>query len=123
MPTKIKDVQPPHGFTRLLFRLPMQLYRMRLSWLLGDRFLLLTHIGRKSALPRQTVVEVLEHDKASNTYNVLAAWGEKSDWVRNVEKTPEVVIDVGRQRLHARAVFLSPEEAECKVLDYAQRHP
>lgn len=123
MPTKIRETQPPHGFTLLLLRLPIWLYHAHLGWLLGDRFLQLTHIGRKSGLPHQTIVEVLQYDKASNMYSVLAAWGEKSDWVRNVEKTPEVVIDVRRQRLHAHAVFLSPEEAERKVLDYAQRHP
>ena len=123
MPTKIKETQPPHGLTRLLVRLPLQLYRIHFGWVLGERFLQLTHLGRKSGLHRQTILEVLQHDKASDTYFVLAPWGERADWVRNVEKTPEVVIDVGHRRLHARAVWLSPEDAECKVLDYIRRYP
>ena len=48
----------PRGLACLAFRLPIGLYRLRLGWLLGDR-LLLTHIGRKSGLPRQAVIEVV----------------------------------------------------------------
>lgn len=82
MPTKIKEVQPPHGLARTLYRLPIKLYRLHLGWLLMGHFLLLTHVGRKSGLPRQTVLEVLLHDKARDVYYVLAGWGEKSDWVK-----------------------------------------
>ena len=85
--------------------------------------MMLTHTGRKSGLPRQTVLEVIQHDKASNTYYVFAGFGEKSDWLKNVEKTPEVVINVGRRRFHALAMRLSTEEAELKLLDYARRYP
>ncbi len=34
----------------------------RLGWLQGSRFLMLTHIGRKSGLARQTNIEVVGHD-------------------------------------------------------------
>ena len=43
MPTKIKDVRPPHGLTRLLMRFPIWLFRMHLGWMVEERFLLLTH--------------------------------------------------------------------------------
>lgn len=123
MPTKIKDARPPRGLARRMYRLPIWLFHVHQGWLLGGRFLLLTHTGRKSGLRRQTVLEVIQHDKASDTYYVFAGFGEKSDWLQNVEKTPEVVINVGRRRLHALATRLSPEEAELKILDYARRYP
>lgn len=123
MPEKIKNVQPPHGFSRVMYRLPVWLFHVHLGWLLGNRFLLLTHTGRKSGLPRQNVLEVLQYEPASSTYQVLAAWAEKSDWVRNVMKTPEVVITVGHRRFDACAVRLSPEEAERSVMAYMRRHP
>jgi hypothetical protein len=72
MPTKIKDVQPPHGMARTLFRL-------HLGWLLMGQFLLLTHVGRKSGLPHQMILEVLLHDRAKDVYYVMAGWGEQSD--------------------------------------------
>ncbi|MGI9057582.1 MAG: nitroreductase family deazaflavin-dependent oxidoreductase [Ktedonobacteraceae bacterium] len=89
----------------------------------GSRFLLLTHVGRKSGLPRQSVLEVLGHDRSSDTYIILSGWGTRSDWVRNVEKNPEVFIEVGCRKIHARAEWLSSEEAEQKVLDYAKQNP
>jgi hypothetical protein len=49
----------PTGWVRALLRLPILLYRLHLGWLLGHRFLLLTHVGRKSGLQRRTVLEVV----------------------------------------------------------------
>lgn len=123
MPTKIREVQPPRGMARTLQRLPITLYRLHLGWLLMGHFLLLIHVGRKSGLPRQTILEVLLHDKARDVYYVLAAWGEQSDWVKNIEKTPQVTISVGHRRFRALASRLPPEEAESKVIAYARQHP
>ena len=85
--------------------------------------MLLTHTGRKSGLPRQTILEVLQHDTASDTYYVLSGWGKQADWLRNVEKTPEIIINVGRRQFHARAVRLESDAAESTILDYAKRNP
>lgn len=70
----------PAGVLRAMFRAPIFLYRIHLGWLLGGRFLMLTHIGRKSGVPRQTVIEVVSHDKETGKYYVAAAWRDKSDW-------------------------------------------
>ena len=123
MSSKTVPSHPPRGLGRILVRLPIWLFRARLGWLLGEHFLLLTHTGRKSGCPRQTVLEVIRHDPVSDTYFVVSAWGEKSDWFRNIQKNPEVIINVGRRRLEATAVRLPPEEAERELLDYARRHP
>jgi deazaflavin-dependent oxidoreductase (nitroreductase family) len=123
MPEKIKDVQPPRGFVRLLMRLPIWIFRLHCSWLLGQRFLLLTHTGRKSGIARQTVLEVLQYQRASSIYYVLAAWAGKADWALNVEKTPDVVVTVGGRRFKARATRISPEEGERFILEYARQHP
>jgi hypothetical protein len=58
--------RPPKGLLRLMLRLPIWLYRLRLGWLLGNRFLLLTHVGRKTGLPHQTVVEVVSHSSTKD---------------------------------------------------------
>jgi deazaflavin-dependent oxidoreductase (nitroreductase family) len=123
MPTKIRDVQPPRGLARKLYRLPIRLFHLHLGWLLMSHFLLLTHSGRKSGQPRQTVLEVLLHDRAKDVYYVMAGWGERSDWVKNIEKTPQVQISVGRRHVRAIARCLLPEEAESKVMAYARQHP
>lgn len=114
---------PPRGLARLAVRLPIWLYRLGLGWLLGDRFLMLTHIGRKSGQPRQTVLEVLRHDRASDTYIVASGWGERADWLRNIKRRPNVLVQSGGRRLEAIAERLSPEAAADELLSYARRYP
>src|SRR5437899_3609544 len=70
----------PTGLLRLCLRLPIWLYRLRCGWVLNSRFLLLTHSGRRSGLPRQTVLEVVHYDRATETYVIASGWGEKPDW-------------------------------------------
>ncbi len=123
MSKKLGETRPPRGLLRRGVRLPIWLYRARLGWLLGDRFLMLTQIGRKSGKPRQVVLEVVSHDKTTDTYVVASGWGEKSNWFRNIEKTPAVIINVSRRRFGALAVRLSIEEAERELCNYARRHP
>jgi hypothetical protein len=82
----------PRGLTRLAFRLPIWLYRLRLCWLLGERFLMLTHIGRKSGRPRYTVIEVVRHDRASDCYVIASGFGAHTDWFRNIQKNHNVLV-------------------------------
>jgi hypothetical protein len=67
----------PYRLGRLAFQLPIWLYRLRLGWLLGDRFLLLPHIGRKSGQVRQTVLEVVRHDHSTN-YVITSGWSAQT---------------------------------------------
>lgn len=114
---------PPSGLLRLLLRLPISLYRLRLGWLLGQRFLLLEHVGRKSGQARKTVIEVIGHDRASDTYYVASGWGKRANWYQNVLTTPDVTIQVGQRHLNVHAVTLPPAEGVRVLLDYRQRHP
>lgn len=113
----------PRGLLRLGFRLPIWLYRLKLGWLLGDRFLLLTHTGRKSGLARQTVIEVVRHDQATDTYVVASGFGHQTDWFLNIQQNPTVTLTVQRRTLSARARLLSEAVAAHELLDYAKRHP
>ena len=114
---------PPRGLARLAFRLPIWLYHLRLGWLLGERVLLLTHIGRKSGLPRQAVIEVVRHDPASDTFIIASGWGEQTDWFRNIQKNPNVVVQCGTRRLEVVAERLPLDVAADELHGYAQRHP
>ena len=87
----VKAVEPPAGFTRALFRLPIHLYRLRLGWLFGNRLLLLNHIGRVSGKTHQTVLEVAEHNAADDSYTVASGWGPTAAWYRNILHNPSQV--------------------------------
>jgi deazaflavin-dependent oxidoreductase (nitroreductase family) len=108
---------------RWVFRFPILLYRLHLGWMLGARFLMLTHTGRKSGKRRHVVVEVVDHDKVTDTYYIASGWGEKSDWFQNVQKHPETQVHVGRRHFATLARRLLAEEAEKHVAIYAREHP
>ncbi|MGI5322237.1 nitroreductase family deazaflavin-dependent oxidoreductase [Actinomadura nitritigenes] len=112
---------PPSGLRRTLFRLPVHLYRMGLGPLFGDRFLLLEHVGRASGEPRQAVVEVVE--RSGDDYVVCSGFGPRSDWYRNLLKTPRATVRVGRSRFAVTARPLAPEEGGELMIRYAPRHP
>ena len=106
-----------------MFRAPIWLYNIGLGELMGGRFLLLNHTGRKSGQPRQTVLEVVDFDPELGTYFVASGFGNKSDWYLNVLKTPDVAIQVGSKTFPAKARALTAGESGQAMVDYAQRNP
>lgn len=122
-PKLLADTDPSRGLLRMAVRLPIWLYRARLGWLLSDRFLMLRHVGRKSGLRHNVVLEVVRHDRATGVYIIASGWGEKSDWFRNIQKTPQVVVHIGRRWFDATATRLPYEESVRELRDYARRHP
>jgi deazaflavin-dependent oxidoreductase (nitroreductase family) len=115
--------RPPRGFARLAFRLPIWLYRLHLGWLLGGRFLLLQHTGRKSGRLRETVLEVVRYDPGGQAYYIGAGFGESSDWFQNLRQTPQATIRVARRsyQVIAKRVPLDAAGAEYRI--YASQHP
>ena len=118
----VKNVQPPTGLSRLLFRTPIYFYRLGLGWLFGERLMLLNHIGRVSGKQRQTVLEVVTHDRADNSFVVASGWGPTAAWYRNVVHTPDVSIQVGRRTTLVTALPLPESEGADIFAQYAARH-
>ena len=113
----------PRGILRLLLRFPIVLYRLGLGWLFGNRFLLLTHVGRKSGMERSTVLEVVRHDRPKDRYFIASGWGKKAQWYRNVAKNPNVRYTVGARTRTGLARPISTESAEQELREYGRRHP
>ena len=113
----------PRGLLRLAARAPLWLYRLHAGWLLGNRFLMLEHTGRRSGRKRQVVLEVVKHDSGSDRYFVVSAWGVKADWFQNLRSTPEAVLRVGRRVLEVRGEEIGIDEAAGVVEEYSWRYP
>jgi deazaflavin-dependent oxidoreductase (nitroreductase family) len=113
----------PKGALLFAFRLPIYLYRLKLGWSLGHRFLLLIHRGRKSGLLHQTVLEVVRYNPATEESVVLSARGEKADWYRNIEENPTLEVWTAGERYAPKQRFLAPKENEAVISEYARRHP
>jgi deazaflavin-dependent oxidoreductase (nitroreductase family) len=118
----VKNVQPPTGLTRLLFRVPIYFYRAGLGWIFGQRTLLLRHIGRISGKPRQAILDVAEHDPADDSFVVASGWGPTAAWYRNVVHTPDVTIQVGRRTIPVKAVKLTEDEGAEIYAKFGMKH-
>jgi deazaflavin-dependent oxidoreductase (nitroreductase family) len=121
MSTSRRSRRRPGMLGRLFFRAPIMLYRIGLGGLMPMQ-LLLTTVGRRSGQPRRAVVDVLRHDAATDTYYVVSAYGETSDWYRNLKANPAVCVQVRWRRFPARAAALPQDEAEELLLDYWRHH-
>lgn len=113
----------PQGLLKWAFRLPRYLYRWRLGWLLGHRFLMLTHLGRKSGRRRQTVLEVVHYTPQTQECIVMAGYGAQSDWYRNIQAHPAIEVQVGFQQYPPQQRLLSAVETLAVLEEYERPHP
>ncbi len=97
-------------------------YRFHLGWLMGHRFLLVTHRGRKTGKVRQTGVMVLRYDHRSREAFVVAG-SAKADWYRNIHASPAIEVALGRERYRPEQRFLEVEEIAELLAWSRQRHP
>jgi len=107
--------------TRVL-RAPARLYDWRMGWLLGRRFLRLTHMGRRSGRLYQTVLEVVGEDGARNEVIVVAGLGRSAQWYRNLQVHEAVEVAIAGERFAAVHRELSKNEAAAVLADYERRH-
>jgi len=108
-------------FLSVLFRTPAHLYRWKMGWILGNRFLLLTHIGRRTSRTHQTVLEVVEYRPEGREFVVISGFGPTAQWLRNIEIGPASV-EVGTRRFVAVHRFLPENEAVEVVQGYERRN-
>ncbi len=107
---------------KALLALPKALYALRIGFLLGRRFLLLTHRGRRTGRLYRTVVEVVRWDSERGEAVVMSGWGRRANWFRNVEAGGAVEVELGRQRFRPEVRVLEPEEAVAVLADYEHRN-
>lgn len=113
----------PGRVLRLLFRLPVGLFRARLGWMLAGRMLMLVTVGRTSGLPRRVVLEVVKADRAYDRYWVVAGYGRGSDWYRNALATPPILVDTGFRRFRPAVHELDAAERLDLLTEYQARNP
>jgi deazaflavin-dependent oxidoreductase (nitroreductase family) len=105
-----------------MYAAPAHLYDWHAGWLLGQRFLRLTHVGRRSGRTYHTVLEVVGTNKTTGEYVVIAGYGRAADWYRNVQAHPAVEVVVGRHRFVPVHRVLDEPEAARVVADYERRN-
>ena len=113
--------KPPTGVGRWFARAPRYFYRVGLGRLLGKRFVLIEHTGRRSGLARQTVLEVIQRE--SDALYVAAAWGTGSDWFKNILAHSTLRISSGNlHNVTTEATVLDHQSAVTVLERYATEH-
>ena len=112
---------PPGGVLRWILTLPAYLFRARLGFLLGHRFLVLVHEGRRTHRLRETPLEVMRYDTASHEAIVAAGWGRRTGWLHNVEGGLAREVRIGRDRYAPAWRRLGTDEAAAVIEQY-ERH-
>jgi deazaflavin-dependent oxidoreductase (nitroreductase family) len=112
----------PGPFLRLIFRAPVRLYERNLGWLLGQRFVCLTHIGRRSGRRYRTVLEAVGTGPAAGEVIVIAGFGPSCDWYRNIQANPAMEVAVGRRRFEPAHRVLGEAEAMTVIAEYERRN-
>lgn len=78
----------------------------RLKRVAGRQTVLLTHYGRKTGKPHKVTIWFARHE---NRVYIGTAKVDRQ-WVRNVQKTPHVRLEIGGESFEGTARFLSDRE-------------
>jgi len=108
----------PRGWLRWMVRAPILLWRLGLGPILGRVFMLLTTWGRKSGLPRRTVVEY--HTLDGKIY-APCAFGPKADWYKNIVANPRVTVQTARGIQSMIATRVTDDEELLAVYELFRR--
>jgi deazaflavin-dependent oxidoreductase (nitroreductase family) len=98
------------------------LYSARAGWLLGHRFLLLRHRGRRTHRRYRTVLEVVAWRPAACEAVVISGRGPSAQWYRNVLAGQAVEVQVARLRFAPSGRLLDLDEAVAVLADYERRN-
>ncbi|HMN62002.1 MAG TPA: nitroreductase family deazaflavin-dependent oxidoreductase, partial [Anaerolinea sp.] len=114
--------QKPPAFLLPLMKMPLILYRLGLGWMLGKRFMLLTHVGRRSGKVYRTVLAVLKYDETTHEILAVSPWSA-SNWYRNIQATPALEVQTGSTRYAPVQRSLSPDEIASLFIEYRRQRP
>ncbi len=116
----------PGKFLKFFFKVPVWMYKIGFGGferLIGAQWMLITHIGRKSGKRYDSMVDVMDYDKATDTYYIEAAYGARADWYKNMQSNPVFEAQVGRRKFKARAGALSTEGASDMLVQFYRTKP
>ncbi|MCB0101762.1 MAG: nitroreductase family deazaflavin-dependent oxidoreductase [Anaerolineales bacterium] len=116
----------PNAFLKFFYKAPLIMHKIGLGgWekLIGAEWMLITTTGRKSGKRRETMVDVMDYDKTTDTYYIEAAYGIHADWYKNIQVNPVFEAQVGRRKFKARARILAEKDTGEVLVQFFRRKP
>ena len=124
MPVPLIDLSTkPTGALKWVLKAPTILYRARLGFLFGKRFVMIEHRGRSSGKLYRTVIEVAGRLPERNEYVCTSGTGPRADWYRNLRAGGLEAVWIGSGRHAATVRFLEAAEAAEHMRAYERAHP
>jgi deazaflavin-dependent oxidoreductase (nitroreductase family) len=68
-------------------------------------------------------VEVVDFNADAGKVYIASGYRQKSDWYRNIQKTPQIQVNFHGKASRATARELDTQEGERVLSHYAQKHP
>lgn len=96
------------------FKSPLILWRMGLGPVMGHIFSLITVKGRKSGLPRHVLTEYL---RDGDSLYVFCAYGEKSQWYKNLMADPRATVQTWKSPEPMKASLVADDDEILRVVD------
>lgn len=112
----------PGAITIKLLRAPTRLYDWHAGWILGRRFLRLTHIGRRSGRRHQTMLEVIGENGTSREVIVIAGLGHSANWYQNLQAHDAIEVAISNERFAPEHRELSESEASTVLAECERRN-
>jgi deazaflavin-dependent oxidoreductase (nitroreductase family) len=112
----------PGPILRQALRLPAGLYGVGAGRLLGHRFLLLTHRGRRTGRLHRTMLEVVRWDPDKGEATVMSGFGPDANWRLNVLAGGSVEVQIATLKFKPLVRSLGREEAASAIADYERRN-
>ena len=66
---------------------------------------------------------VLRYDPETREAVIFSAWGQDTDWIRNIRIRPALQVQIGRESFTPEQRFLSEDESVAVVAGFRHRHP
>jgi deazaflavin-dependent oxidoreductase (nitroreductase family) len=110
----------PRPLVKRALALPNAIYDAGAGWLLGHRFLRLTHHGRRSGRAYRTVLEVVAWRDGEAT--VLAGLGRRAQWLRNAQAGAPLTVEIANARWPATHRVLETAEATAVLAGFERRN-
>lgn len=116
----------PSGLLKFFFKVPIFFHKIGFGgWekLIGAQWMLITTTGRKTGKRRENMVDVMDYDKAKDTYYIEAAYGARADWYKNIQSNPIFEAQVGKRKFKARAGALTTNGASEMLIQFYRQKP
>jgi deazaflavin-dependent oxidoreductase (nitroreductase family) len=119
--TRMVPADNPGPIFKWLFKTPIFFFRIGLPFF-PSFVLLLTTTGRMSGKQRYTPLEY-QREQSTGYPVIMAGWGGKTDWRKNIEANPRVQVQIGRDQFAAIAEPLEESEIKARLTEALQINP